>query len=173
MRKQLLLTATILCLSLPVAAVRAEPPGRAEPRPQFSAADAAAFTNARIAALKVGLELTPAQEKLWAPLETTLRDMAKARATGRNEMRERAKEAREKHDVLAMMRLGGKSLEKRGAEMEKLADAAKPLYDSLDDGQKRRFGILLHMVRQPFGPDRMGPGPQPGPGAQPDDDDKD
>jgi hypothetical protein len=27
--------------------------------------------------------------------------------------------------------------------LEKIADAAKPLYDSLDDGQKHRFSVLL------------------------------
>ena len=30
--------------------------------------------------------------------------------------------------------------------MEKIADAAKPLYDGLDDAQKHRFGVLLHEV---------------------------
>ena len=31
------------------------------------------------------------------------------------------------------------------AGLKKLADAAEPLYKSLDDGQKRRFGTLLRM----------------------------
>ena len=35
-----------------------------------------------------------------------------------------------------------------GAELEKIADAAKPLYDSLDEAQKHRFGVLLHEVFQ-------------------------
>jgi hypothetical protein len=48
--------------------------------PKFSADDFAAFTDARIAALKVGLKLMPAQEKNWPALETALREQAKARA---------------------------------------------------------------------------------------------
>ena len=32
----------------------------------------------------------------------------------------------------------------RAADLQKLAGAAKPLYDSLDDGQKRRFAMLFH-----------------------------
>ncbi len=32
----------------------------------------------------------------------------------------------------------------RAADLQKLIGAAKPLYDSLDDGQKRRFAMLLH-----------------------------
>jgi hypothetical protein len=41
---------------------------------------------------------------------------------------------------------GGVFLSARSTEMEKLAEAAKPLYDSLDDAQKRRFRPLLHMA---------------------------
>jgi hypothetical protein len=33
----------------------------------------------------------------------------------------------------------------RAANLKKLADAAEPLYKSLDDGQKQRFGMLLRM----------------------------
>ena len=38
--------------------------------------DLKAFTDARIAALKAGLQLTPDQEKNWAPFEQALRDLA-------------------------------------------------------------------------------------------------
>src|SRR5581483_7562429 len=49
------------------------------PRWQISQEDRAAFADARIAALKAGLRLTPEQEKNWSAFETALRDMAKAR----------------------------------------------------------------------------------------------
>ena len=39
-------------------------------------------------------------------------------------------------------------LSARAADLQKLASAAKPLYDSLDDGQKRRFALLF---RGPMG----------------------
>ena len=32
--------------------------------------------------------------------------------------------------------------------MKKIADAADPLYKTLDDGQKRRLAILTHMERR-------------------------
>ena len=35
-------------------------------------------------------------------------------------------------------------LSARASDLEKLATAAKPLYDSLDDAQKRRFAVLFH-----------------------------
>src|SRR5216684_4272300 len=41
--------------------------------------DRAAFTDARIAAVKAGLKLTPDQEKLWPPVEAAVRDFAKLR----------------------------------------------------------------------------------------------
>src|SRR5712664_340836 len=41
--------------------------------------DRAALTDARIAAVKTGLKLTPEQEKLWPPVEAAVRDLAKLR----------------------------------------------------------------------------------------------
>lgn len=171
MRKNLLLTAAILAVSLPVSAVLAEPPGHGGAHHMaFSSADAAAFTNARIAALKAGLELTPAQQKLWPPFEAALRDLDKARIALRQDKADtKGKEAGEPRDLVAMMRMSAKALAARGAEMEKLADAAQPLYDSLDEAQKRRFGVLLHTMRHAFHPrpmGHMGPGPQMGRGPQ-------
>jgi hypothetical protein len=37
---------------------------------------------------------------------------------------------------------------KASAELKKVAEAAKPLYDSLDDLQKRHFGPLLMSLRE-------------------------
>ena len=57
----------------------------AQQRPWFhshtrmSAEDRAAFADARIAAVKAGLKLTPDQDKLWPPLESAVRDFAKLR----------------------------------------------------------------------------------------------
>ena len=48
------------------------------PMPQYTAADAAAVLNARIAALKTVIALTPEQEKLWPPVEAAIRDIAKS-----------------------------------------------------------------------------------------------
>ncbi len=39
----------------------------------------------------------------------------------------------------------------RAGEMEKIADAAKPLYADLDDAQKRRFGMLFHIMMRMHG----------------------
>ena len=52
---------------------------RFEHRHPVNPADVAAFTDARIAALKAGLELTPDQQKNWPAFEQALRDMAQLR----------------------------------------------------------------------------------------------
>jgi len=170
MKKHFFIATTVALLALPnlsssVLAAPPEPSERAGAHhPQFSAEDFAAFTDAHIAALKAGLKLTPAQEKNWPALETTLREQAKAHAALAAEWRDRAEEpheragearekAEERRDVIEGLRQGAKhltarstELATRSAELEKLADAAKPLYDSLNDAQKRRLRPLLHAL---------------------------
>jgi hypothetical protein len=152
MKKHILIAATAALLALPnlSSTVLAAPPEASEDagahHPQFSPEDFAAFTDAGIAALKAGLKLTPAQEKNWPALETALREQAKARAARIAEWREKAKEPREHRSVIEGLQQGAKRLAARSAELEKLADAAKPLYDSLDDAQKGRFRPLLHIA---------------------------
>jgi len=148
MKKRFLIVATAAAFALPglSSGVRAAPSQQASEHQQLSADQIAAFTDARIAALKAGLRLTPAQEKNWPALESALREIAKDRAARAVEWREKAKEHHEKRDLIEGFRLGAKHLSARSAELEKIADAAKPLYDGLDDAQKHRFGVLLHEV---------------------------
>jgi zinc resistance-associated protein len=120
-------------------------------RAENRAEDAAAFTDARIAALKAGLKLTADQEKNWPAVETALRDLAKERAARaqaraeRWEARRAGSAAQPAPDAIARMREGSDALSARAAGLKKLADASEPLYKSLDDGQKRRFGELIRM----------------------------
>jgi len=118
----------------------------AQQHSRFSPEDRAAFLDARIAALKAGLELTADQAKLWAPLESAMRDLAKARAARFAEWRQRADDGGdptvEVNPIDRLTRISER-LSARAADLQKLAAAAKPLYGSLDDGQKRRFAVLF------------------------------
>jgi hypothetical protein len=148
MRTRILIAASVAALLLPglsspTCAAQRE---RSSEQSLPSADHMAALTDARIAALKVGLKLTAAQEKNWPALESTLRDVSKDRAARTLEWRENAKEHHEKSDVIEGLRLRAKGLAARSVELGKIADAAKPLYDSLDDAQRLRFGVLLHDV---------------------------
>ncbi len=114
---------------------------------RFSPEDRAAFLDARIAALKAGLELNAEQEKNWPPLESAMRDLAKQRAERFAAWRERREDGQDKvAEINPIDRLTRASefLSARASDLEKLAAAAKPLYDSLDDSQKHRFAVLFH-----------------------------
>src|ERR1700741_1387128 len=54
---------------------------------QLTADDIAAFTDARLAALKTALKLTPEQEKNWPAVEQALRDNGTARIARRDAQR--------------------------------------------------------------------------------------
>jgi hypothetical protein len=131
-------------------------PPRDAPRWRPSAEDIAAFTDARIAALRAGLKLTAEQEKNWPAIESALREVARQRADRMKELAER-REARDgaqasgqpQPDAIASLRRRADAMSTRAAALKRLADAAEPLYRSLDDGQKRRFSLLLRMGGRP------------------------
>jgi hypothetical protein len=127
--------------------------------PRFNAEDAAAFTDARIAGLKAGLKLTPEQEKNWPSVETAIRDLAKQRAdrvNARGDARRSGDNAAPAPDAIARLRDGATAMTTRADSLKKLADAAEPLYKSLDDSQKRRFAVLLRAGGRPaLGDHRM------------------
>ena len=102
MKKHFLIAATAAAFLLPSlsSAILAAPREKVAEHQQLEAEHAAAFTDARIAALKAGLKLTSAQEKNWSALETTLREVAKDRATRTAEWNEKAKEHHEKRDLI-------------------------------------------------------------------------
>jgi hypothetical protein len=116
---------------------------------RISPEDRAALADARIAAVKAGLKLTADQEKLWPPVEAAVRDFAKLRidrANARmNARRDDSQDAQKPDDPVARLRDRAESMAATAAAMKRIADAADPLYKTLDDGQKRRLAILTHM----------------------------
>jgi hypothetical protein len=122
---------------------------RAEFRHRPSAADMAAFTDARIAALKAGLELTPDQVKSWPPFEQAVRDMVQLRI-----QRKQARQSGEQQTPSSPFdRLAHRAdnMSKASAALKKVADAGAPLYQSLNDDQKARFVKLARILRPHHG----------------------
>jgi zinc resistance-associated protein len=109
---------------------------------QLTADDIAAFTDARIAALKTALKLTPAQEKNWPAVEQALRDISKERIA----QHEARGAAGQPADATERLRDRADALAARAAALRRLADAEKPLYQSLDEAQKRRFAIAVRFA---------------------------
>ena len=116
--------------------------------PLISAEDAAAYFDARIAAIKVGLELTSAQEKAWPPVEAALRDIQKHRAERLNQERNAAAaNPAGARDAITQLRHRADAMVEAAADVKRLADTAEPLYNSLGDNQKNRFLVLLGGLR--------------------------
>ena len=106
-----------------------------------TAEDISAFGDARIAALHAGLKLSAEQEKNWPAVESALRDLAKQRS---ERFAARANADRPK-DPIERLNLRAEVMGQRAAALKKLADAAGPLYKSLDDAQKHRFVMLARL----------------------------
>ena len=115
--------------------------GARGPQWRPSAEDIGAFADARVAALHAGLKLTPDQEKNWPAVESALRDLAKLR---QDRFAARASADKPK-DPVERLGLRAQAMESRGAALKKLADAAEPLYKSLDPAQKHRFMVLARL----------------------------
>ena len=116
---------------------------------RMSPEDRAAFADARIAAVHAGLKLNADQEKLWPPVESAVRDFAKLRlerANARMEARQNDLQDQQKPaDPVARLRERADNMASSAVALKKIADAADPLYKTLDDGQKRRLAILTRM----------------------------
>ena len=127
---------------------RQDGPGHGRWHRQLSTGDMTAFADARIAGLKAGLALSAEQEKLWPPVESTLRELSKKRIDLREkfraerEQRRDQAERRELPNPIERMRRGADRLSQGGTDLKRLADATEPLYQSLDEAQKRRFNVL-------------------------------
>jgi len=116
---------------------------------QLSPEDRAAFADARIAAVHAGLKLTPDQEKLWPPVEAAVHDLVKIRIDRANaRMKAREDDTERQEDPVGRLRERADNMSATAAALKKVADAADPLYKTLDDGQKRRLRILTHMHRR-------------------------
>jgi hypothetical protein len=119
--------------------------------------DRAAFLDAKIAAVHAGLKLTPDQEKLWPTVESAVRDLVKLRidrANARMKAQDgspadqkpdaQKQDGQQAEDPVARLRERADTMAVTAEAMKKIADAADPLYKTLDDGQKRRLAVLTH-----------------------------
>ncbi len=111
-----------------------------------SAEDIKAFADARIAALRAGLELTPDQQKNWPPFEQALRDLVKLHVA-RVKARQAAGGQPPSADPFARLQRRAGAMAQFSAALKRVADAGEPLYQSLNDAQKRRLKVLAHMLR--------------------------
>jgi len=104
--------------------------------------------DARTAKMKVDLNLTGDQDKNWAGFATAMQDVSRKQADRRIALRDARAQQHGAVDVLDEMRRSADIQIEHANDRKKLADAAQPLYASLNEQQKSRFADMM------FGGDR-------------------
>jgi zinc resistance-associated protein len=111
-----------------------------------SVEDMRAFGEARLAGLKAGLTLTAEQEKSWPAFEQAAREFTKLRIDHRNAAANAQAPAADGNPAERLNRRATAMVE-TGNALKKLSEATGPLYNSLDESQKRRFAMLSRLGR--------------------------
>jgi hypothetical protein len=117
---------------------------------RLTEADIAALTDARVSVVKAALQLTPDQEKNWQGVEAAIRANAKDRQTRVANFAKEAGELRDRSPLEVLRERNpvdfldqrASALSQRAADIKKLADAWRPLYQTLTSDQKRRMAHL-------------------------------
>ncbi|WP_445504382.1 Spy/CpxP family protein refolding chaperone [Microvirga sp. G4-2] len=131
---------------------------------RLSPEDLTAIADAHIAAIHAGLKLSAEQEKLWPPVEAAMHNTARLYLSHMQAMREtRGMMAT---DPVGLLRAMAERMSQGSDTLRNLADAASPLYATLDEAQKRRLQVLVRMgdpgmpggMRGMMGPGMMGSG---------------
>jgi hypothetical protein len=101
---------------------------------------AEAGIDAQLKGMKTSLRLTADQEKDWGPFESAVKDAEKARVL--------ALQKEQDGNLSPMDRNAAKGdrIAQSQADLEKIIEAAKPLYASLDGAQKHKFITLGRML---------------------------
>ena len=126
---------------------RPRPPSSKQPQPavltqpgapQLTAEQIVANSDANIERIKKELNLTPEQEKHWAGFNSAMHYLGHNGADRLNLRVARAKRD-PPDDIIEQMRNEAQFLNDRAVDQRNVADAAEPLFTSLDDKQKAVF----------------------------------
>lgn len=108
----------------------------------YTPEDSQAVLDARLAALKTVIVLTPEQQKLWEPVEAAIRTAAK-NAAARAAERVKAEPA---GDFLTVLDRIADAEAARAQDLKNVVAAAKPLVAALSPAQQRRIPAFLGMT---------------------------
>ena len=112
--------------------------------PQLTAEQIVANSDANIERIKKELSLTPEQEKHWNGFNSAMHYLGHNGADRLN-LRVARAQRDPPDDIIEQMRNEAQFLNDRAVDQRNVADAAEPLYASLDDKQKQVF--INEMVR--------------------------
>lgn len=131
----------------------------AEAPQQLSAADWGTLTDARVNIVKAALQLTPDQEKYWPAVEQAIRQRAEHRQARIANAAARISELRnggladavQNRNPIEFLHRRADALSQRAQDLQKLASAWEPLYQTLQPDQKRRMAFLALFVLRDVG----------------------
>jgi LTXXQ motif family protein len=121
---------------------------------RLNAIDRNSLTDMRVDLVKAALQLTPDQEKYWPAVESAIRASAEDRKARISKIQEtvgrRADENRievmRNRDPVAFLQRRSQALAQRSADLDKLAEAWQPLYNTLSQEQRQRMAALAVFV---------------------------
>jgi flagellar biosynthesis regulator FlaF/uncharacterized protein (DUF2237 family) len=121
---------------------------------RLNATDRNTLTDMRVDLVKAALQLTPEQEKYWPAVESAIRAGAEDRRARIAKIQEtvgrRADESRievmRNRDPIAYLQRRSQALAQRSADLDKLAEAWQPLYNTLSQEQRQRMAALAIFV---------------------------
>jgi hypothetical protein len=124
---------------------------------RLNANDLNTLTDMRVDLVKAALQLTPEQEKYWPSVESAIRAGAEdrkariAKIQGTVGMRadENRIEVMRNRDPIAFLQRRSQALAQRSADLDKLAEAWQPLYNTLSQEQRQRMaGLAIFVLRE-------------------------
>ncbi|HEY2529724.1 MAG TPA: Spy/CpxP family protein refolding chaperone [Xanthobacteraceae bacterium] len=143
-------TALFVAASAPA---HAQSPSFGEPE-HLTATDLGALTDARINIVKAALQLTPDQEKYWPAIENAIRVRAQNRQGRVADAMARIDELHNRSPIeilrdrnpVDFLHRRADALAQRAADLNRLADAWQPLYQTLSSDQRQRMALLTVFV---------------------------
>jgi hypothetical protein len=131
----------------------AQTPSAATPE-RLNAADRNTLTDMRVDLVKAALQLTPDQEKLWPAVESAIRAgaedrkarIAKVTETVGKRVDQNSVEVMRNRDPIAFLQRRSEALAQRSADLDKLAEAWRPLYQTLSPEQRQHLAALATFV---------------------------
>jgi LTXXQ motif family protein len=146
-------TALFLTAASSVANAQSSQASSATPQ-KLNATDRNTLTDMRVDLVKAALQLTPEQEKYWPAVESAIRASAEDRKARIAKIQEtvgrRVDESRieimRNRDPIAFLQRRSQVLAQRSADLDKLAEAWQPLYNTLSQEQRQRMAALAVFV---------------------------
>jgi DNA integrity scanning protein DisA with diadenylate cyclase activity len=128
------------------------------PQP-LSATDSSTLTDARVNIIKAALQLSPDQEKYWPAVEQAIRQRAAHRQARMASVANRIDQLRNggvadavvNRNPIEFLHRRADALSQRAQDLQDLANAWQPLYQTLNPDQKRRMALLAVFVLRDVG----------------------